>query len=345
MALERVSMPVTSNGLLCAPCARLWDVALGREQTRETVLIVAVALAALAANLDDQGQQATSPRNLHTWIARSDRVVIGHLKGRGESLRSTGNGGSKSITVSLLAVERTLWGSPEVAELKIHPSDSPRSDLLIGSGNQPAVWFLADSDKVYFWSQVESGAVVLAQETLHRLAIRDESGIKHVLLPRKDLSVPAEILAQATASSGSDWAVPLAAFESWLKRVVAEQTPRIQASHVGNLRCSFNLEIGPDGEGTIQEDCKPERRFGLGPAYMKQLEAVLQAEDPFGLPLEIGTDRIPCMDWGDIRIRTSCGSRRLRVFSQPASTREMTAHARAMRIWNALPHDGRWKLY
>ena len=79
-------------------------------------------------------------------------------------------------------------------------------------------------------------------------------------------------------------------------------------------------------------------------AEQKQLEAVLEAEDPFGLPLEVGTDRAPCMDWGDIRIRTACGSRSLRLFSKPASTREVAAHGRAMRIWNALPHEGRWRL-
>lgn len=308
------------------------------------MLHLAVLLVFQAANPPGTAP-ASVPDPLREWFSQADRVVVGHLTGQEETVPGRRNSEPKSISASLLAVDWTLWGAPEVCELRVCPPTAPRSDQLMGKGREPAVWFLADSRQSSFQSPGPGGGVVLAQEVRLRLAMRETADSTFVQLPTGKLTPPAEVLAlHPRPALGGEWEIPLPAFEEWLGKTIAAETPRIVANHVGNFVCQLRLVVGPDGEGTIR-DCQPERRFGLGPAGMEALLGVLEREDPFTLPRELGHDRAPCVDWGDVEVRTARGSKHFMLFSQPDSSPEgAAAHRRAMRIWNALPHDGRWRL-
>lgn len=293
---------------------------------------------------------AAGAAELSDLVRRCERVEIGRVD---ESRVIEGIG---DVRIAELQVETSLWSFPCLDRIDLLDPTHPEIGRPSVIQGERAVWFLAPStlsrnefDRSTLWQLLQIRHGVGLQDVVGclRLERRDQRDL--VVLPWPVSALPPDLRTTARQGPGSDRpvCVPFETFEIWLRREIVVDTPRIEAQIVSNGPCNIALEIGPDGKGRIQ-DCHGEARLILVPSTMQRLVATIEREDFYSLPESLGHAPGPDSSTGGVRVRTSRGTYSISIHG-PADRRsdspeQIEALARAMRVWDALPHDGRWRI-
>lgn len=264
-----------------------------------------------------------------------------------------------------LKVEETFWGEPEQKQVFVLDTESGvalhrHGDPVVG---EDSIWFLErervltsfDSPAREKLAKIVGSAhlQVVGLWGLARLPIEKVDKELVVCLERYAWVIPESlpiIGGHSTKKPALDWdQLRESDLENWLRPAIAACVPSIDAV----MNCTAPVPqpvvtIDKKGHARRTDSFHGDKELEVGADGLRDVLSIVEREHFFELPVEVGTSLAPDSTSYWLRIRTERGGRQIRI-DGPAdplhdSPARLEAHARAMRVWDAIPLVREWKI-
>jgi hypothetical protein len=325
-------------------------------------VLLSISVFGLAPAPQDVPPNAGPAPKLERFVLSCDRIVRASIAGIHEVPAK------QPTRVLELQVEEIFWGEPETKVLFVlFVLDDSRYAGLRDHGapaaGESSIWFL---ERDPWFDALDSatrecvtklaGSSPLQVATLWgagRVPIERKDGLSLVCLPKDCWWLPdkLEIVgAHTTTSPKREWSqVRESEFERWLRASIPPLVPGLEVRLLSNGPGDPLITIDKQGHARRSGSGRgDDKQLEIGPEGLQKILSLAEREHFFDLPAELGRSLGPDSAVYLLRIRTEKGSREIRlcgpVDPKQDSPAILEAHARAMRIWDAIPLARDWKI-